>query len=141
MADMTRKGSENESEGRTTDRNDGALEACLLEITSLPELDSEDQKRLWAEGESSEASLREALAEVPETAGRLLRLWSEYQARGLVTGNLYGWHRGGSDSDCSALIDAALEGVAEALARLEDFSDKRLDRVAADAARSKHAVV
>jgi RNA polymerase sigma factor (sigma-70 family) len=143
MAAMTGQSAEMKTELRASDLSEDALDPYLHEIANLPLLDREDQKRLWREMESSETSLREALAEVPETARGLLELWSERKAQGLVTGMLSRWHRDGSGRDCNALIDVALERVEESLEQLDGLADKSLDRaaveVASEAARSELA--
>jgi RNA polymerase sigma factor (sigma-70 family) len=97
------------------------LQDYLEDIVDMSVLAPEEQIRLLQNVESAEASLRAALAEIPETARRLLERWRDRRDRGLVTGALSRWHRDGSNRNVHKLIDQAFMRM-EASLRAFDLS-------------------
>ena len=95
------------------------LQDYLDDIADMSVLDSEEQLRLFKRMEAAEASLRDSLAEIPETARTLLGLWSETRAKGRVTGSLSRWHRDGSNRDLNKIIDAAFVRIESSLAAFD----------------------
>jgi RNA polymerase primary sigma factor len=95
------------------------IQDYLDDISEMSVLESDEQIRLLERMESSEASLRSALAEIPETARMLLERWKERKAQGLVTGALSRWHRDGSGRNVNALIDRAFRKVESSLEALD----------------------
>jgi RNA polymerase sigma factor (sigma-70 family) len=91
----------------------------LDDIAGMSVLESTEQIRLLESIESSEASLRSALAEIPEAARILLERWNERRSQGLVTGALSRWHRDGSGRDVNELIDRAFRKIESALEAIE----------------------
>ena len=91
----------------------------LDDIAGMSVLESTEQIRLLERMESSEASLRSALAEIPETARILLERWNERRSQGLVTGALSRWHRDGSGRNVNALIDRAFRKIESSLEALD----------------------
>jgi RNA polymerase primary sigma factor len=119
--------------GSETTANDkfprDVLQDYLTDISDMSVLDSEEQLRLFKRMEAAEASLRESLSEIPETARSLLDRWNEKRALGRVTGALSRWHRDGSNRDVNKLIDEAFAGIESSLAALDlSRSKKATDR-------------
>ena len=113
------------------------LSDYLEDIVEMSVLDPDEQIRLLDEMESSETSLRAALAEIPETARFLLTRWKERRSQGLVTGALSKWHRDGSGRNVNALIDAAFRKIESSLRAFDRCASeagsgrrKRLDKLA-----------
>jgi len=104
-----------------TDR--ALLQDYLDDIFDTPVLGADEQEALWLQMETAEAALRRALAEIPETARRLVARWRDRLAQGLVTGALSRRHREEHDADLNQVVDAALAAVDQALGRFE--ADRR----------------
>ena len=95
------------------------LDAYLEEIRDIPVLDRAGQEEIGGLMVEAETDLRSALAGLPAFARRVVALWNERRARGVVTGALARTHRDGSGTDWSKQIDGA---VARIEARLRQLS-------------------
>ena len=94
------------------------LQSYLDDIYDTPVLETEEQNRLFVNMEGAEASLREALAQIPDVAQRLMERWNDRRARGLVTGALSKFHRDGTTKNINERVDAAMGRVEVLLRRL-----------------------
>ncbi len=109
----------------TTRSDRDLLQDYLDDIVDLSVLEPEHQIRLLEVMESAEQSLRESIAEIPETAQILLDRWNERRRGGLVTGSMSRWHRDGSGRDVNEMIDGAFSQIESMLAESHVRKGKR----------------
>lgn len=102
------------------------LDHYLAEIRDTPILSSDHQGELCNAMSEAETVLRTELARIPETARQVLQEWRDRQERGLVSGALSHFHRDGSSTNWSAVIDQRLEVLQKSLSRFERGRKRRV---------------
>jgi len=105
--------------GRRFDPEDPAfvLREYLRGIADLPTLTREQEVELSQEMRGHEAAYRQALAAIPFTALRVVRLWRELRADGRATAKLSAHWRDPAHPDPGPTLDRALGRVASLLER------------------------
>lgn len=103
------------------------LQNYLDDIYDTPVLETDEQHDLFRAMEAAEASFREELAWIPQTAELLIERWHDRRAHGRVTGALSRRHRDPKASDVNRRIDRALAGVEKILAELRSSEESRDD--------------
>jgi len=119
--------------GRGSASGPEILDNYLGEVRDTAVLTIAEQDELCESMIEAEQSLRATLCRIPETARQVVREWRDRQERGLVSGALSHFHRDGSGTNWSKVIDEKLTSVQKTLERFERARKRRAsaDRVSA----------
>lgn len=100
------------------------LQDYLDDIFDTPVLPTQEQVELFQAMGTAEEGLRDALAKIPATAGHLVALWRERQAKGRVTGALSRYHRDEGKRNLNQVVDQALTEMDDAWVHVEKLAGR-----------------